>query len=127
MHSSIATPSAPDAIGPYSQAVRAGAMLYCSGQLGLDPATAALVDGGVQAQTRRALENLAAVLEAGGSSLGLVVKTTVYLLDLADFERMNAVYAEFFPENPPARTTFQVAALPKAGRVEIDAIARCEI
>ncbi len=114
---------APKAIGPYSQAIRVGDFVFCSGQLGLDPNTGNLVSGGVEAETRRALENLAAVLQAAGTSLERVVKTTVFLLDMNDFARMNAVYAEFFPANPPARSTIQVARLPRDGRVEIEAIA----
>jgi len=114
---------APKAIGPYSLAIRVGDFVFCSGQLGLDPNTGNLVSGGVEAETRRALENLAAVLQAAGTSLERVVKTTVFLLDMNDFARMNAVYAEFFPANPPARSTIQVARLPRDGRVEIEAIA----
>jgi len=123
MREPVATEKAPRAIGPYSQAVRAGGFVFCSGQIPIDPATGALVPGGIEEQTRRVLENLAAVLEAGGSSLAQVVKTTVYLADLGDFQRMNAVYAGFFPKAPPARATVQAARLPAGALVEIDAVA----
>ena len=119
----VSTANAPKAIGPYSHAVKAGALVYSSGQLGLDPASGALVAGGVEAETRQALLNLKAVLEAGGSGLEYVLKTTVFLRDMNDFARMNAVYAEFFTTNPPARSAVQVAALPKGGAVEIEAVA----
>lgn len=108
---------------PYNQAVTAAGMVFCSGQLGLDPQTGALVDGGVAAQAARALDNLRGVLEAAGSSLERVVKTTVFVTDLADFATINAVYAGFFTDDPPARSTVQVAALPAGGLVEIEAIA----
>ncbi len=114
---------APKAIGPYSHAVKACQFLFSSGQLGLDPATGVMIEGGVEAETRQALLNLKAVLEAGGSSLAQVLKTTVYLRDMADFTRVNTVYAEFFKENPPARSAVQVAALPRNGAVEIEAVA----
>ena len=119
----VLSPNAPAPIGPYSQAISAGGSVYCSGQIGLDPATAQLVEGGVAEQTHRALTNLAAVLEAGRSSLRLVVKTTIFLVDMADFATVNAVYATFFPHVPPARSTIAVAALPLGARVEIEAIA----
>lgn len=119
----IHSDNAPKAIGPYSQAIRAGDFVFCSGQLGLDPSTGNLVSGGVEAETRRALQNLSAVLQAAGTSLERVVKTTVFLLDMNDFAKMNAVYTEFFPTNPPARSTIQVARLPRDGHVEIEAIA----
>lgn len=112
----------PKAIGPYSLGVKAGQIIFVSGQLGLDPATGAMVEGGVEAETRQALKNLQAILETGGSSLQQVVKTTVFLRDMNDFGRMNAVYAEFFKENPPARSTVQVAALPRNGAVEIELV-----
>jgi 2-iminobutanoate/2-iminopropanoate deaminase len=114
---------APAAIGPYSQAVRAGGLLFCSGQIPLDPSTGKMVDGGIEAQAERVLSNLEAVLTAGGATLGSVVKTTVYLVDLEDFQVMNGIYGKFFPEDPPARATVQVARLPAGARVEIDAIA----
>jgi 2-iminobutanoate/2-iminopropanoate deaminase len=119
----IHSDDAPKAIGPYSQAIRVGELVFCSGQLGLDPATGQLVSGGVEAETRRALQNLMAVLQAAGASLEHVVKTTVFLLDMNDFAKMNAVYTEFFPSRPPARSTIQVARLPRDGKVEIEAIA----
>jgi 2-iminobutanoate/2-iminopropanoate deaminase len=114
---------APAAIGPYSQAVRAGGLLFCSGQIPLDPATGKLVDGGIEVQSERVLKNLEAVLNAGGATLRSVVKTTVYLVDLGDFPAMNGIYGKFFPEDPPARATVQVGKLPAGARVEIDAIA----
>jgi 2-iminobutanoate/2-iminopropanoate deaminase len=119
----IATEHAPRAIGPYSQAVLANGFAFLSGQIPLDPATNQLVDGDVTVQTERVLENLKAVLEAGGSSLEKVVKTTVFLRDMADFPRMNEVYARYFAVNPPARSTVQAARLPRDVSVEIDAIA----
>lgn len=119
----IHTDGAPKAIGPYSQAIIGGGWLFCSGQIPLDPATMEIVQGGVADQTRRVLLNLKAVLEAGGTSLEKVVKTTVFLRDMNDFAEMNAAYAEFFAEKPPARATVQVARLPKDAAVEIDCIA----
>lgn len=118
----VAAEGAPEALGPYSHAIRAGGFLFCSGQLGLDPATGELVDGGVGAQARQALQNLAAVCEAAGTTLADAVRVTVYLADMADFAAVNEIYAEFFPADPPARTAFAVAALPKEGAVELDAI-----
>lgn len=122
----IRTEKAPAAIGPYSQAVRAKGLLFCSGQIPFDPATGKMVEGGIEAQTERALKNLEAVLSAGGASISAVVKTTVYLSDLADFPAMNAVYGKFFPKDPPARATIQAAKLPAGAMVEIDAIASVE-
>lgn len=119
----IATPAAPRAIGPYSQAIVHHGLAYLSGQIPLDPATGELVAGDITVQTERVLTNLAAVLEACGSSLGRVVKTTVFLQDLGEFAAMNAVYARFFETNPPARSTVQVARLPRDSRVEIECIA----
>ena len=119
----ISTGGAPEAIGSYSQAIRSGDMVFCSGQLGLDPATGELADG-VEAQADRALRNLRSVLEAAGLGFDDVVKTTIFLADIGDFAAVNEVYARFMPDPPPARSTVQVAALPKAGRVEIEAIAR---
>jgi 2-iminobutanoate/2-iminopropanoate deaminase len=113
----------PRALGPYSAAIQAGDLVFISGQLGLDPSTGDLVTGGIEAETRQSLINLQNVLEAAGSGLEQVVKTLVFLKDIADFARMNAVYAEFFPEKPPARSAIQVAALPKGGSVEIEAVA----
>lgn len=119
----IRTPNAPAAVGPYSQAVRVGNFVFTAGQLGLVPGTKEFAGPDVESQTRQALENLKAILEAAGSSLRHVVKTTVFLQDLGEFARMNAVYGEYFPEEPPARSTVQVAALPMGARVEIEAIA----
>ena len=113
----------PFAGAPYNQAIALPGLVFCSGQLGLDPESGVLVEGGVEAQARRALQNLQAVLEAAGSDLSRVVKTTVFVTDLADFGTVNRVYAEFFPDAPPARSTVQVAALPGGGLVEIEAIA----
>ncbi|MEM1029286.1 MAG: RidA family protein [Myxococcota bacterium] len=123
----IHTESAPAAVGPYSQAVRSGDLLFCSGSIGLDPRTGALVEGGVAAETRRALDNLGEVLSAAGAHFDDIVKTTIYLIDMGDFETVNAIYAERFDlESAPARATVAVAALPKGATVEIEAIARLE-
>jgi 2-iminobutanoate/2-iminopropanoate deaminase len=119
----VSTPDAPKAIGPYSQGVCAGDLVFCAGQAGLDPAIGQLVEGGIQAQTRQTLNNLGAVLRAAGSDLSRVVKTTVFLADMADFGAMNQVYAEFFPADPPARSTVAVRQLPLGALVEIEAIA----
>ena len=119
----IVTDKAPKAIGPYSIAVQTGQMVYTAGQIGLDPATGEIVPGGIEAETRQVLTNLKNVLEASGSSLGDVVKTTVFLRDMADFAKMNVIYGEFFNQKPPARTTVAVAGLPKGGTVEIEAVA----
>jgi len=119
----ITSEKAPRAIGPYSVAIRTGDLVFTSGQLGLDPATGNIVPGGIEAETRRALTNLRHVLADAGSGLEQVVKTIVFLKDMAEFTKMNAVYAEYFAENPPARSTIQAAALPKGGAVEIEAIA----
>ncbi len=119
----VKTEGAPGAIGPYSQAVVAGGFVYCSGQIPIDPATGQFVEGGVREQTAQVLRNLSGVLEAAGSSLGRVVKTTVFLADMGDFAEMNGVYAGFFRENPPARSTVQAARLPRDARVEIDVVA----
>jgi 2-iminobutanoate/2-iminopropanoate deaminase len=118
----ISTSGAPAAIGPYSQGIATDGLLFCSGQLGLDPATGELAEG-VEAQADRAMRNLAAVLDAAGLALADIVKTTIFLADIADFAVVNAVYGRYMPEPPPARSTVQVAALPKGGRVEIEAIA----
>jgi 2-iminobutanoate/2-iminopropanoate deaminase len=119
----ISSPDAPKAIGPYSQAVRAGQLLFVSGQVPLDPATGRIVDGDIAAQTRRVFANLGAVLAAGGRSFADVVRTTVFLADMNDFAAVNAVYGEYFAEPYPARATVEVARLPKDARVEIDVIA----
>lgn len=118
----VATEKAPAAVGPYSQAVRAGDLIYTAGQLGLVPGTKEFAGPDIEAQTRQALENLKAVLEASGSCLKHAVKTTVFLADMGEFARMNAVYSEFFPQAPPARSAVQAAALPLGGRVEIEAV-----
>jgi 2-iminobutanoate/2-iminopropanoate deaminase len=118
---------APKAIGPYSQAIRAGNLVFCSGQIPLDPKTGEMIGSGdVRAQARRVMENLKAVLTAAGTSLGHVVKTTIYLADLGDFGAVNDVYGGYFPSTPPARATVQVAGLPRGAMVEIDAIAVVE-
>ena len=119
----ISTEKAPKAIGPYSQAIRTENLIFTAGQVGLDPATMELVEGGVEAQTRQVLTNLKYVLESADSGLKFVLKTTVFLQDMVDFANMNAVYAEFFPENPPARSTVQVAGLPRGALVEIECVA----
>ena len=119
----IHTDKAPKAIGPYSQAIRTETLVYTAGQVGIDPATGELVEGGIDAQTRQVLTNLTRVLEASDSGLNFVVKTTVFLKDMNDFAKMNAIYAEFFSENPPARSTVAVAALPKGALVEIESVA----
>ena len=121
----ITTPSAPEPVGPYNQAVQAGGWLYCSGQIPIDPASGLMVgDGDVEAETRQVLKNLAAVLDAAGAKAGQVVRCTVYLVDLGDFQAVNAIYAEMFGAGiSPARACIQVAALPKGSKVEIDCIA----
>ena len=120
----LTSTKAPKALGPYSLGVRTGCFLFLSGQLGLDPATGDFAEGGIEAQTRQALLNLKNILEDAGSSLADVVKTTVFLGNIEDFSKMNAVYAEFFNEAPPARSTIQAGALPKNGLVEIEVIAK---
>jgi 2-iminobutanoate/2-iminopropanoate deaminase len=119
----IYSDQAPKPIGPYAQARRVGGMVYTAGQVGLDPASGELVAGGIEAETRQVWANLQAVLAAAGSSLEQIVKTTVFMADLGEFGRMNAVYAEFFAGAAPARSTVQVAALPKGARVEIECVA----
>lgn len=114
---------APAPVAAYSQAIRAGEFLYLSGQIALDPSTGQLVPGGIEAETRRVLDNLGAVLEAGGATLADVVKVTVYLTDMLDFAAFNAVYVTYFPDQPPARATVAVVGLPRGVRVEIDAVA----
>ena len=115
--------AAPKALGPYSQAITAGGLIFCSGQLGLDPASGEMVAGGVEAQTHQVLKNLSAVLRAGGSDLGKVVKTTVFLKNMGDFTAMNGVYAGYFGDVPPARSTVEVARLPRDALVEIELVA----
>ncbi|MEI7846938.1 MAG: RidA family protein [Chloroflexota bacterium] len=119
----IISDKAPKAIGPYSVAMESGGFVFCAGQTGIDPATGELVSPDLEAQTHQVLINLKSVLEAAGTSLDKVVKTTVFLRDMADFPKMNAIYASYFSTNPPARSTIAVAGLPKGGVVEIEAIA----
>ena len=123
MKTVISTTEAPAAIGPYSQGIAAGSFVFCSGQIPLDPATGKLISDDISLQTERVLENLVAVLGAQGIGLEDVVKTTVFMTDLAKFDEMNTVYGNYFPGDPPARSTIQVAALPKGANVEIEAIA----
>ena len=123
MRERVQTDQAPAAIGPYSQAIRAGGFVFVSGQIPIDPATGEFVSGGVAEQTRQVFKNLSAVLEAAGSSLDKIVKTTVFLQDMKDFGQMNEVYATFFSEAPPARATVAAAGLPRDARVEIEAVA----
>ena len=123
MRDVIATDRGPKAIGPYSQAIKANGFLFLSGQIPLDPRTQQLVEGDIARQTERLLENLKGIVEAAGSSLDRAVKTTVFLADLKDFAAMNEVYGRYFPSNPPARSTFEVARLPRDARVEIELIA----
>jgi len=118
----ISTGKAPAAVGPYSQAIRAGELLFVSGQLGIDPATGKLVDGGIEKQTEQALRNVESIVEAAGSDLDAVVKATVFLQNMSDFTFMNGVYSSFFESDPPARAAFEVAQLPLGGLVEIEAI-----
>lgn len=119
----ISTEKAPSAIGPYSQAIRIGNLVFCSGQIPIDPATGEFVSGGIKEQTEQVLKNLTAVLESAGATLQNVVKTTVFLADMNDFATMNEVYAKFFSDNKPARSTVQAARLPRDARVEIECIA----
>lgn len=120
----VSTPNAPAAIGPYSQAVRAGNTLYLAGQVAIDPATGRMIaDAGIEAQTRRVLDNLKAVVEAAGYTMADIVTVSVFMADLNEFARMNAIYASYFPTNPPARATVQVARLPLDARVEIAGVA----
>ncbi len=119
----ISTPNAPHALGSYSQAIQAGNLIYTSGQIALDPGTGEMIAGGVEEQTQRVIENLRAVLEAAGSGLDLVVKTTCFLADMADFGAFNEMYSRYFTTDPPARSTFAVIGLPRGARVEIELIA----
>jgi 2-iminobutanoate/2-iminopropanoate deaminase len=123
MASAVSSPKAPKAIGPYSPAIRAGSLLFVSGQVPIDPATGNMIEGDIAAQTRRVLDNVGALLEAGGVSFANVVRTTVFLADMNDFAEVNQVYGQYFSEPYPARATVQVARLPKDSRVEIDVIA----
>ena len=120
----VTTSNAPAAAGAYSQAIVSGEFVFCAGQLGIDPSTGEFAEGGVEAQAERVLRNLTAVLDAAGASWNDVVKTTIFLADIADFGAVNAIYAQYVPDPPPARSTFAVGALPKGGLVEIEAIAR---
>ncbi len=119
----VSTEKAPAAIGPYSQAIAAAGLVFCSGQIPLDPASGQIIEGGIESQTRRVLDNLTAVLQAAGSSPEQVVKTTIFLADMNDFATVNTIYAEYFGTEPPARSTVQVARLPRDVRVEVEAIA----
>jgi 2-iminobutanoate/2-iminopropanoate deaminase len=122
----ISTNEAPAAVGPYSQAVRAGSMVFCAGQIPLDPKTAQIVSGDIGEQTRRVLDNITAVLKAEGLTFDQIVKTTIFLTDLNDFQTVNEIYGSYFKQQPPARSTVQVSALPKGARVEIEAIAMAD-
>ena len=124
MKKAIETHAAPAAIGPYAQAIASGDLVFCSGQIGIDPALGAMIEGGIEAETRRVLDNLREVLSAAGLGLRDVVKTTVFLVSLADFDTVNRIYGEHFSAPYPARSTVQVSALPRHARVEIEAIAR---
>jgi len=123
----VRTDRAPKAIGPYEQALKVDGWVFTSGQIPLDPKTGTMVEGGIGAQTRQVLDNLRAVLEAAGSSMSRVVKTTVYMTNLADFQKMNEVYAEYFPQDKPARSTVGVAALPRGAMIEIDVVAQAPL
>ena len=123
----VRTDRAPKAIGPYEQALKVDGWVFTSGQIPLDPKTGTMVDGGIGAQTRQVLDNLRAVLEAAGTSMSRVVKTTVYMTNLADFQKMNEVYAEYFPQDKPARSTVGVAALPRGAMIEIDVVAQAPL
>ncbi len=123
MRETVETQQAPEAIGPYSQAIKAGGLVFTSGQIPIDPATSQLIGGGISAQTERVLANIKAILEAAGSGMDKVVRTTVFLKNMADFAGMNEIYGKFFPDTPPARSTVEVARLPKDVLVEIDSIA----
>jgi 2-iminobutanoate/2-iminopropanoate deaminase len=121
----VNTPDAPAAIGPYSQAVKVGNFIYTSGQIPINPASGEVITGDTRAQTRQVLENIKAVLKAGGSSMDKVIKTTLFIRDMNSFTEINEVYGEFFPDRPPARSTVEVARLPKDVDIEIEAIAEC--
>lgn len=119
----ISTSKAPSAIGPYSQAVKVGNLIFISGQIPIDPSSGNIVNGDIKEQTKRVLENIKGILESVGASLANVVKTTVFMIDLSEFSLMNEVYKDYFPEKPPARSTIQVSALPRGAKIEIEAIA----
>jgi len=119
----ISTQEAPAALGPYSQAVRVGSMIYCAGQIPLDPKSGEIVSGGIEIQTRRVLDNISAVLKAEGLTFDHIVKTTIFLMDLGDFQKMNEIYGSYFKQAPPARSTVQVAGLPRGSLLEIEVIA----
>ena len=119
----ISTSDAPAALGPYSQAVRVGSTIYCAGQIPLDPKSGQIVTGGIDAQTRRVMDNITAILKAEGLNCDNVVKTTIFLVDMADFQTVNEIYGSYFKQAPPARSTVQAAALPKGARIEIETIA----
>lgn len=119
----IATGSAPSAVGPYSQGIRAGSFFFSAGQIPLDPGTGKMVDGGIEQQTRQVLENIKAVCAAAGAPMSRIVKMTVFMVDLGDFAAMNGVYAEYFPSDPPARSAVQVAALPLGASIEMECVA----
>jgi len=119
----VSTEDAPAAVGPYSQAIHTGTLVFTAGQIPLDPKTGKLVEGGIEDQTRRALDNVGAVLRAAGSGFHRVVKVTVFMVDLGKFQAMNGVYAQYFPADPPARSAFQVSALPLGAQIEIEAVA----
>src|SRR5512141_2366843 len=121
--SAIKTTSAPGAVGPYSQAIDTGTLVFLAGQVGLDPATGTIVEGGIEAQTERVMKNLSAVLDAAGLTFADVAKTTCFLSDIANFDAFNKIYATYMPDPPPARSTFAVAALPKGALIEVEAIA----
>ena len=123
----VRTDRAPKAIGPYAQALKVDGWIFTSGQIALDPKTGAMVEGGIGAQTRQVLENLRSVLEAAGTSMSRVVKTTVYMTNLGDFQRMNEIYAEYFPQDKPVRSTVGVASLPRGATIEIDVIAQAPL
>jgi 2-iminobutanoate/2-iminopropanoate deaminase len=126
MKKTISTKDAPAAIGPYSQALRSGGFVFCSGQIPLDPKTGEIVSGDIKAQTRRVMDNIAAVLKAEGLTFQNVVKTTIFLTDLGDFQNVNEIYGSYFKNDPPARSTVQVAALPRGANVEIEVIAAAD-
>lgn len=121
----VSTAAAPAAVGPYSQAVRIGDLVYTAGQIPLDPTTGTMVPGGIEAQTRQVLKNMSAVLDAAGSGMDRIVKMTVFMTDLGQFAQMNAIYAEFFPGDPPARSAVEVSALPLGADIEMEAVAAC--